>query len=84
MKKVTSGNIHIVNLIGCVTSSEPRCLMSELVTYGSLLSYLRTHQKKVSNMVLHHFNVLSVAGTFTEERCGELYVLLSTTHEMIH
>ena len=48
MKRITlSGNPHIVNMIGCVTRSEPVCLMSELVTYGSLLSYLRTHQKKV-------------------------------------
>ncbi|KAL5517022.1 hypothetical protein EMCRGX_G002487 [Ephydatia muelleri] len=47
MKRITlSGNPHIVNMIGCVTRSEPVCLMSELVTYGSLLSYLRTHQKK--------------------------------------
>ena len=47
MKRITSGNPHIVNMIGCVTRSEPVCLMCELVTYGSLLSYLRTHQKKV-------------------------------------
>ncbi|KAL5497198.1 hypothetical protein EMCRGX_G013624 [Ephydatia muelleri] len=46
MKRITSGNPHIVNMIGCVTRSEPVCLMCELVTYGSLLSYLRTHQKK--------------------------------------
>ena len=47
MKRITSGNPHIVSMIGCVTRSEPVCLMCELVTYGSLLSYLRTHQKKV-------------------------------------
>ena len=47
MKRITPGNIHIVNMIGCVTISEPMCLLCELVKHGSLLPYLRSHHKKV-------------------------------------
>ena len=50
MKRITTtGNLHIVSMIGCVTRSEPVCLMCELVAYGSLLSYLRTHRNKKSS-----------------------------------
>ena len=48
MKKIAEGyNTHIVNMVGCVTLQEPICLITELVPYGDLLSYLKYQRKKV-------------------------------------
>ena len=58
MKRITTtGNLHIVSMIGCVTRSEPVCLMCELVAYGSLLSYLRTHRNKVQLSCYGSFHI---------------------------
>ena len=43
MKKVSEGqNPHVVAMLGCVTTQEPLCLLTEFVQYGDLLSYLRS------------------------------------------
>lgn len=48
MKKVAKGNNpHIVNMIGCVTIQEPLCLITEFVTHGDLLSYLKSIRSMV-------------------------------------
>ena len=50
MKKVAEGqNPHVVGLVGCVTTQEPLCLITEFVEYGDLLSYLRTSRKQVTS-----------------------------------
>lgn len=49
MKKVSEGhNPHVVAMLGCVTTQEPLCLLTEFVQYGDLLSYLRTNNRMVS------------------------------------
>ena len=54
MKKVSEGqNPHVVSMVGCVTTQEPLCLITEFVPYGNLLQYLRTNQRLVG-LVLHH------------------------------
>ena len=41
MKKIAKGNNpHVVRLIGYVTTREPLCLITDLLKYGDLLSYL--------------------------------------------
>ena len=43
MKKIAEGNSpHIVSLVGCITSQEPLCLITEFLVFGNLLSYLHT------------------------------------------
>jgi len=43
MKKVSEGqNSHVVSMLGCVTTQEPLCLLTEFVQYGDLLSYMRS------------------------------------------
>ena len=54
MKKIAKGNNpHVVRLIGCVTTREPLCLITELLKYGDLLSYLHAIRKLVSMEALH-------------------------------
>ena len=49
MKKVSEGhNPHVVAMLGCVASQEPLCLVTELVDYGDLLSYLRSSRQMVN------------------------------------
>ena len=48
MKKVAEGqNPHVVGLLGCVTTQEPLCLITEFVKFGDLLSYLKANQRIV-------------------------------------
>ena len=44
MKKISSsgGNPHVVQMVGCVTATEPFCLLTEFIEYGDLLEYLRS------------------------------------------
>ncbi len=50
MKKVSEGhNPHVVAMLGCVTTQEPLCLLTELVQFGDLLSYFRSNRKIVCN-----------------------------------
>jgi len=52
MKKIAKGNSpHIVSLIGCVTIQEPLCLITELLKYGDLRSYLHTIRNLVSILI---------------------------------
>ena len=54
MKKIASGNNpHVVRLIGCVTLSEPHCLLTEYVCYGDLHSYLKSIKSMVSIICCH-------------------------------
>ena len=49
MKKVSEGhNPHVVAMLGCVTTQEPLCLLTEFVQFGDLLSYLRSSNKMVN------------------------------------
>ena len=53
MKKVSEGhNPHVVSMLGCVTTQEPLCLLTEMVEYGDLLSYLRSSRTMVSVLYL--------------------------------
>ena len=51
MKEVSSGENalrqFVVNMVGCVTISEPMLLVLEFVSHGDLQSYLRAMRKKV-------------------------------------
>ena len=48
MKKISEGHSpHVVAMLGCVTSQEPLCLVTEFIHYGDLLSYLRSSRKRV-------------------------------------
>ena len=51
MKQVSSGENalrqFVVNMMGCVTISEPMLLVLEFVSHGDLQSYLRAIRKKV-------------------------------------
>ena len=48
MKKVSEGNSpHVVAMLGCVTTQEPLCLLTEFFQFGDLLSYLRSSRKNV-------------------------------------
>lgn len=48
MKTIASGqNPHVVKMLGCVVSSEPLFLLTEFMSFGDLLSYL----KSIKNMV---------------------------------
>ena len=50
MKKISEGNNpHVVNLVGAVTIQEPVMLVTVLIKYGDLLSYLKYFQTLVSN-----------------------------------
>ena len=52
MKNVSGGDNplrqFVVNMMGCVTLSEPMLLVLEFVPYGDLQSYLWSIRKKVS------------------------------------
>ena len=53
MKKLSKGhNPHVVAMKGCVTTQEPLCLITELVEFGDLLSYLR-NIKNVCSKIRH-------------------------------
>ncbi len=53
MKKVSEGyNPHVVAMLGCVTTQEPLCLVTEFVEYGDLLSYLRSSRNVVSFLLI--------------------------------
>ena len=59
MKKVTEcHNPHVVSMIGCVTTQEPLCLLTEFVQYGDLLSYLRTNNR----LVISNFSIVKQPG----------------------
>ena len=48
MKKISEGNNpHVVNLVGAVTIQEPLMLITVLMKYGDLLSYLKYFQTLV-------------------------------------
>ena len=54
MKKVcTSTCPNIVAMLGCVTTKEPLCLVTEYVSHGDLLTYLRTMRKMVRRATQH-------------------------------
>ena len=38
---------HIISLIGCVTISEPLCLIVEHMEHGDLLNFLRSRRSQV-------------------------------------
>ena len=38
---------HIVSLLGCITTSEPLCLIVEYCMHGDLLNYLRKKRSQV-------------------------------------
>ena len=50
MKTITSsgGNPHVVKMVGCATSVEPFCLLTEYVYYGDLFTYLNSIRSMVS------------------------------------
>ena len=51
MKKVAEGqNPHVVGLLGCITTKEPLTIITELIKYGDLLSYLSTSRRMVLYM----------------------------------
>ena len=56
MKRISSsgGSPHVVQMVGCVTITEPFCLLTEFVEYGDLLNYL----KYIRLMVLF-FSIMS-------------------------
>src|SRR5262249_5710459 len=56
--KVIGTHPNIVNLIGCITTTEFLCLVMEFCSNGDLLSYLRSHRpaEKDSNQ----FSLLSI------------------------
>ena len=48
MKKISEGFCaNVVNMVGCVTLQEPLCLITEFLSHGDLLDYLRDQRKKV-------------------------------------
>lgn len=50
MKKISERcDTHVVRMIGCVVTSEPFNLITEFMTYGNLLEYMRS----IRNMVSH-------------------------------
>ena len=57
MKKIASGeNPNIVRMIGCVTCVEPLCLLTEHISYGDLLSYLKSIRNMVVNIIIWYRN----------------------------
>ena len=52
MKTISSsgGHPHVVKMVGCVTAAEPFCLLTEYVTYGDLLTYLKSIRSMVSRL----------------------------------
>ncbi len=56
MKKISEGYCaNIVNMVGCVTLQEPLCLITEFVSHGDLLDYLRNQRKKGEYFILLFF-----------------------------
>ncbi len=56
MKRISEGHSpHVVSMLGCVTTQEPLCLVTEFIQYGDLLSYLRSSRRMVSsgNLPMH-------------------------------
>ena len=56
MKRISSsgGSPHVVQMVGCVTTTEPFCLLTEFIEYGDLLDYL----KCIRLMVLTLFSLM--------------------------
>lgn len=51
MKKVCENHCpNVVAMLGCVTTKEPLCLVTEFITHGDLLTYLRTIRKMVRKL----------------------------------
>lgn len=51
MKTISKAhNPNVIALVGCVTLQEPLSLITELVPYGDLLSFLRTNRKLVRDL----------------------------------
>jgi hypothetical protein len=49
MKKL-GFHIHLVNMIGCITSTQAPMLVLELCSNGDLLTYLRTQKKQMKEV----------------------------------
>ena len=51
MKKI-GRHQHIVGMLGCITESQPFCLLLEYCFRGNLLDYLRKSRSQVSSVVI--------------------------------
>ena len=49
MKKISSsgGNPHVVQMVGCITETEPFYLLTEFIEYGDLSKYLESIRSMV-------------------------------------
>ncbi len=52
MKIISSsgGSPHVVQMVGCVTATEPFCLLTEFVEHGDLLEYLKSIRSMVKGL----------------------------------
>lgn len=48
-----SGHPFLLSLLGCVTTSEPNCIITEFCVHGDLLSYLLQMRQQVQ--IYHRF-----------------------------
>ena len=73
LKKIFEGGSspYVVTLVGCVTIQEPVCLVTALVTHGSLLDYLKYVRDKVNLILALQVTLLSVCPL-----CAYVYVCL--------
>ena len=54
MKKASNGDCpHVVNILGCMTTSSPFCIVMEYVSFGNLKSFLRKLRDEVACVCIY-------------------------------